>query len=98
MPGFMPDIHGFFGFAPPMTEESAAFQLSFGEGRQRRTRNPDAGTELVSGFRVRSLRPRPGMTAMQAYSKAQSHGRARLGRQCRARLNGDARQKAGHDK
>ena len=29
MPGFMPDIHGFFGFVPSMTEESAAFQLSF---------------------------------------------------------------------
>jgi len=32
MPGFMPDIHGFFGFVPSMTEESAAFQLSFRDG------------------------------------------------------------------
>jgi hypothetical protein len=32
MPGFMPDIHGFFGFVPSMTEESATFQLSFRDG------------------------------------------------------------------
>ena len=32
---------------------------SFRDGRQRRTRNPDAGTTLVSGFRVRVLAHAP---------------------------------------
>ena len=36
---------------------------SFRDGAKRRTRNPDAHSEDVSGFRVRSLRSHPGMTA-----------------------------------
>src|SRR5207237_7495980 len=37
---------------------------SFRGGAKRRTLNPDAGSEFGSGFRVRSLRSRPGMTAL----------------------------------
>jgi hypothetical protein len=59
MPGFMPDIHGFFAgeaFFPFLLRH---FERSFRTARERRARNPDAGTTLVSGFRIRSLRPRP---------------------------------------
>src|SRR5689334_15399441 len=35
---------------------------SFRDALKARTRNPDACAELVSGFRVRSLHSRPGMT------------------------------------
>jgi hypothetical protein len=107
MPGFMPDIHGFFGFVPSMTEESAACQ--------RRTRNPDVGMMVVSGFRVRGLRPRPGMTTafevhclssvMPAHSRPKdgvlSHAYVpaisiRKAKPCPTKR--DARHKAGHDR
>jgi hypothetical protein len=35
---------------------------SFLDAPKARTRNPEAGTNYVSGFRVRVLRTRPGMT------------------------------------
>jgi len=71
MPGFMPDIHGFFGFvrscgplhrhARPWQRRARLFSCHSGAARKRRTRNPNAGTTLVYGFRVHGLRPRPGM-------------------------------------
>src|SRR5438876_9433253 len=38
------------------------FRLSFRDRAQRGTRNPGTSIERASGFRVRSLRSRPGMT------------------------------------
>lgn len=67
----------------------ASFSSSFRDALKARTRNPDAYSEFVAGFRVRGLRPRPGMTvacltavltitiATPAFAaKAKQHGKA----------------------
>src|SRR2546430_1568716 len=48
--------------------------LSFRGAAWRRTRNPEPRAALYSGFRVRGLRPRPGMTAGTFFSAPQLSG------------------------
>ena len=57
---------------PAVTGKAQHTSSYSGTTRQRRTRNPDAGTTFVSGFRVRGLRPRPGMTADPAFRRTQA--------------------------